>query len=267
MRPDQGPSGTGAKAGPGRAGDGGARTVLVTGSSRGLGRAIALAFGALGHRVAVHYVKSAEPAEEVAQLIRYAGGEAQVFGADVADPSACQDLIKKVTQAFGSLDILVNNAGIARDTLALRMKPEDWQAVIDTNLSSSFHLSKGALRGMLRGGFGRIVNIASIVGIRGNVGQANYVAAKAGMIGLTKALAREYGARGVTVNAVAPGFIESDMTDALPDEVKQAYLREIPAGRFGRPEDVAAAVVFLASEEAAYINGQTLPVDGGMVMP
>ena len=244
-----------------------ARAVLVTGSSRGLGRAMALAFGRLGHRVAVHYVTSRAPAEEVARAIRDAGGEAQVFAADVSDAEACQDLIKRVTQAFGSLDVLVNNAGIARDTLALRMKTEDWQAVIDTNLSSAFHLSKGALRGMLRGGFGRIINIASIVGIRGNVGQANYVAAKAGMIGLTKALAREYGARGVTVNAVAPGFIESDMTDALPDEVKQAYLREIPAGRFGRPEDVAAAVVFLASEEAAYINGQTLPVDGGMVMP
>jgi len=244
-----------------------ARTVLVTGSSRGLGRAMALAFGRLGHRVAVHYVASEGPAEEIADEIRLAGGEAQAFGADVADAAACQDLVKRVLSAFGSLDILINNAGIARDTLALRMKPDDWQAVIDTNLSSAFHLSKAALRGMVRGGFGRIVNISSIVGIRGNVGQANYVAAKAGLIGLTKALAREYGGRGVTVNAVAPGFIESDMTDALPDELKQAYLREIPAGRFGRPEDVAAAVLFLAGEEAAYINGQTLPVDGGMVMP
>jgi len=243
------------------------RTVLVTGSSRGLGRAMALAFGRQGLRVAVHYVNSREAAEEVTQEIVYAGGEANTFAADVADPEACQALVKNVTDAFGSLEVLVNNAGIARDTLALRMKAEDWQRVIDTNLSSAFYLSKAALRGMLRGGFGRIINIASIVGIRGNVGQANYVAAKAGMIGLTKALAREYGARGVTVNAVAPGFIESDMTAALPDELKQAYLREIPAGRFGRPEDVAAAVAFLASEDAAYINGQTLPVDGGMVMP
>jgi 3-oxoacyl-[acyl-carrier protein] reductase len=217
--------------------------------------------------VAVHYVHSEAPANEVAEQIRAAGAEARVFGADVADPAACQQLVKDVTQALGGLDVLVNNAGITRDTLALRMKAEDWQNVLDTNLSAAFHLSKAALRGMLRAGFGRIVNISSIVGIRGNVGQANYVAAKAGLIGLTKALAREYGARSVTVNAVAPGFIESDMTDALPDEVRQAYLKEIPAGRFGRPEDVAAAVAFLASEEAAYINGQTLPVDGGMVMP
>jgi 3-oxoacyl-[acyl-carrier protein] reductase len=244
-----------------------ARNALVTGSSRGLGRAIALELGRRGFRVAVHYVRSEAPAHEVADAIGAAGGVAEVFGADVADPAACQQLVKDVTHSFGSLEVLVNNAGITRDTLALRMKPDDWQSVLDTNLSSAFHLSKTALRGMLRDGYGRIVNIASIVGIRGNVGQANYVAAKAGLIGLTKALAREYGSRGVTVNAVAPGFIESDMTDALPDELKQAYLREIPAGRFGRPEDVAAAVAFLASEEAAYINGQTLPVDGGMVMP
>jgi len=244
-----------------------ARNALVTGSSRGLGRAIALELGRRGYRVAVHYLRSEGPAHEVADAVREAGGAAEVFGADIGDPAACQQLVKDVTQGLGGLDVLVNNAGITRDTLALRMKPEDWQSVIDTNLSAAFHLSKTALRGMLREGFGRIVNITSIVGIRGNVGQANYVAAKAGLIGLTKALAREYGARSVTVNAVAPGFIESDMTAALPDELKRAYLEQIPAGRFGRPEDVAAAVAFLASEEAAYINGQTLPVDGGMVMP
>ena len=243
------------------------RNALVTGSSRGLGRAIALELGRRGYRVAVHYVRGEAPAHEVADAIRQAGGVAEVFGADVADPAACQQLVKDVTQSLGGLEVLVNNAGITRDTLALRMKPDDWQSVLDTNLSGAFHLSKAALRGMLRSEHGRIVNITSIVGIRGNVGQANYVAAKAGLIGLTKALAREYGARSVTVNAVAPGFIESDMTAALPDELRQAYLKEIPAGRFGRPEDVAAAVAFLASEEAAYINGQTLPVDGGMVMP
>ena len=246
---------------------GAGRRALVTGSSRGLGRAIALELGKRGYRVAVHYVRIEAPAREVADAIRSAGGEAEVFGADVADPAACQQLVKDVTASLGGLEVLVNNAGITRDTLALRMKAEDWQSVLDTNLSAAFHLSKAALRGMLRGNAGRIVNISSIVGIRGNVGQANYVAAKAGLIGLTKALAREYGARNVTVNAVAPGFIESDMTDALPEELRQAYLNEIPAGRFGRPEDVAAAVAFLVSEEAGYINGQTLPVDGGMVMP
>lgn len=250
--------------------DGGAapvRSALVTGSSRGLGRAIALELGRRGYRVGVHFLRGEGPAGEVAAAIRSAGGEAEPFGADISDAAACQELIRRVVAAFGSLDVLVNNAGITRDTLALRMKPEDWQSVLDTNLSGAFHLSRAALRGMVRAGFGRIVNVSSIVGIRGNVGQANYVAAKAGLIGLTKALAREYGSRGVTVNAVAPGFIESDMTDALPDELKAAYLREIPAGRFGRAEDVAVAVAFLVSEEAAYINGQTLPVDGGMVMP
>lgn len=255
----------GAGGGSGRPGS--ARAALVTGSSRGLGRAIALELGRRGYRVAVHYVHGEAPARETAEAIRAVGGEAEAFAADVADPGACQQLVKDVTAAFGSLEVLVNNAGITRDTLALRMKPEDWQSVIDTNLSAAFHLSKAALRGMLRGNAGRIVNISSIVGIRGNVGQANYVAAKAGLIGLTKALAREYGGRGVTVNAVAPGFIESDMTDRLPEELKRAYLAEIPAGRFGRPEDVAAVVAFLISEEAGYVNGQTLPVDGGMVMP
>ncbi len=243
------------------------RGALVTGSSRGLGRAIALELGRRGYRVGVHYVRSEAPAREVAEAIRAAGGRAEVFGADVADAGACQALVKDAAAALGSLDVLVNNAGITRDTLALRMKADDWQQVLDTNLSSAFHLSKAALRAMVRAGWGRIVNISSIVGIRGNVGQANYVAAKAGLIGLTKALAREYGSRGVTVNAVAPGFIESDMTESLPDELKQAYLKEIPAGRFGRPEDVAAAVAFLAGDDAGYINGQTLPVDGGMVMP
>jgi 3-oxoacyl-[acyl-carrier protein] reductase len=232
-----------------------------------LGRAIALELGRSGYRVAVHYVRSEAPAEAVAEQIRRAGGEAAVVGGDVADPDACAALIKEVTAAFGSLDVLVNNAGITRDTLALRMKAEDWQSVIDTNLSSAFYLCKAALRGMMRAGYGRIVNVASVVAIRGNVGQVNYVAAKAGLLGLTKALAREYASKGITVNAVAPGFIESDMTEGLPEEVRAAYLTEIPAGRFGAPEDVAAAVAFLAGEQAGYINGQTLPVDGGMVMP
>jgi 3-oxoacyl-[acyl-carrier protein] reductase len=242
------------------------RTVLVTGSSRGLGRAMALEFGRRGYRVAVHYASSAEAAEAVAAEISALGAEARAFGADLAAADACQGLIGDVSAQFGHLDILVNNAGITRDGLALRMKEADWQTVLDTNLSAAFYLSKAALRGMLRAGWGRIVNISSVVGIMGNVGQANYISAKAGLLGLTKALAAEYATKGVTVNAVAPGFITSDMTTGLPEEVREGYLKRIPAGRFGEPEDVAQVVAFLASEGARYVNGQTVAVDGGMVM-
>ena len=242
------------------------RRALVTGSSRGLGRAVALELGRRGYAVAVHYVRSAEPAERVAEEVREGGGQAAVFCADVSKADACQDLVKAVIKELGGLDVLVNNAGITKDGLALRMKEADWRNVLDTNLSSAFYLSKAALRGMLSNKWGRIVNVASVVGLSGNAGQANYVAAKAGLIGLTKALAKEYAAKGVTVNAVAPGFITSDMTEGLPEELKERYLEQIPAGRFGTPEEVAAAVAFLAGEGAAYINGQTLTVDGGMVM-
>jgi len=243
-----------------------ARVVLVTGSSRGIGAALARRFAADGYRVAVHYSSSSAAAEAVVDALRQAGADAEAFGADVSDPEACKDLIASVIDRFGGLDVLVNNAGITRDTLALRMKDDDWRSVIDTNLSAAFYLSRAALRGMLKSGTGRIVNISSVVALMGNAGQANYIASKAGLIGLTKALAREYAGKGVTVNAVAPGFIDSDMTAALTPELRERYLAQIPAGRFGTPEDVAAVVAFLASPEAAYVNGQTVPVDGGMVM-
>jgi 3-oxoacyl-[acyl-carrier protein] reductase len=243
------------------------KVALVTGSSRGLGRATALRLARQGLVVAVHYVRGEAAAAAVVAEIRAAGGQAEAFGADVASVDACADLVKRVSASLGSLDVLVNNAGVTRDALALRMKPEDWELVLHTNLSSAFHLSKGALRGMLRSGWGRIVNVSSVVGLMGNVGQANYVAAKAGLIGLTKALAREYAGKGVTVNAVAPGFIESDMTEGLSPALKAGYLQQIPVGRFGRPEEVAAAIAYLVSDDAAYVNGQTLTIDGGMVMP
>lgn len=242
------------------------RVALVTGSSRGLGRASALRLARDGFTVAVHYVRGEAAAQAVVAEIHAAGGRAEAFGADVAAAEACADLVKRVVEQLGSLDVLINNAGVTRDTLALRMKAADWNLVLDTNLSSAFHLSKGALRGMLRSGWGRIVNVSSVVALMGNVGQANYVAAKAGLLGLTKALAREYASKGVTVNAVAPGFIESDMTDTIPEELKRTYLQQIPVGRFGQPAEVAAAIAYLVSDEAGYVNGQTLTIDGGLVM-
>lgn len=242
------------------------KTVLVTGSSRGLGKAMALEFGQKGYHVAVHYGNSAGAAEEVAQEIVDGGGKANIFQADIASVDACTELIKKVQNELGSLNILVNNAGITKDGLAMRLKADDWQNVIDTNLSSAFYLCKAALRGMVSKKWGRIVNITSVVGLMGNVGQANYVSAKAGLIGLTKSLAREYAGKNITVNAVAPGFIESDMTATLTKELKAKYLDSIPTKRFGQPQEVAEAVIFLASEAANYITGQTLAVDGGISM-
>ena len=242
------------------------KVALVTGSSRGLGRAMALRLAQDGFRVAVHYGRSEAEAQAVAEEIRAAGGEVAVFGADLSRPAEAATLVETVIGHFGRLDVLVNNAGITRDTLAIRMKDEDWDAVLATNLSSAFSAARAAIKHMMKARSGRIINISSVVALAGNPGQANYVASKAGLIGLTRALAREYGGRGITVNAVAPGFIESDMTAKLGDETRKAYQGQIPLARFGQPGEVAAAVAFLASDDAAYITGQTLGVDGGMHM-
>ena len=237
---------------------------LVTGSSRGLGRAIALELGRAGYRVAVHYAGRESAAQDVAEEIRSSGGQASVFGADLSDRAAASSLVDRVILEFGSLEVLVNNAGITKDGLLIRMKDEDWDSVLRTNLDSAFYTCRAAIKNMMRARYGRIVNVSSIVGVQGNPGQVNYVASKAGLIGLSKALAKEYGSRGITVNAIAPGFIESDMTAELPEKVRAAYLEGIPAGRFGKPEEVAATVRFLCSSEAGYLNGQVIGVDGGM---
>ena len=242
------------------------RHALVTGASRGIGRAVALAFAAEGASVALNFAGNVAAAEAVRAEIESAGGKAILVPADVSDENAVEDMVKTVTEAFGSIDILVNNAGITRDGLLLRMKEEDWDAVLNTNLKGVFLCTKAVSKFMMKKRYGRIVNMASVVGVTGNASQANYAAAKAGVIGFTKAMAKELASRGITVNAIAPGFIRSDMTDVLPDKVKEAMLAEIPRGRAGEPADVAKAALFLASDQAAYITGQVLKVDGGMVM-
>ncbi|HEX5630175.1 MAG TPA: 3-oxoacyl-[acyl-carrier-protein] reductase [Acidimicrobiia bacterium] len=240
------------------------RVALVTGGSRGIGRAIAERLGADGCRVAVNYHTRSDAAEEVVAVIRAAGGEAIAVGGDVGDGDAVAEMFGAVESALGAVEILVNNAGITADDLLLRMKPDAWEAVIRTNLDSVYHCTRAALKGMLKARWGRVVSITSVAGIAGNAGQANYAAAKAGIIGFTKSVAKEVGSRGITVNAVAPGFIGTDMTDALGAGVREAVLPAIALGRFGTGPEIASAVGYLASDDAAYVTGQVLVVDGGL---
>lgn len=242
------------------------KNALVTGSSRGIGREIALELGRRGVNVAVNYAGSEAKAEEVVQELQALGVKALKIQANVADEQDVKSMIKEVTTILGSIDILVNNAGITRDNLLMRMKEEDFDDVIETNLKGAFLCTKTVTRQMMKQRSGKIINIASIVGVSGNPGQANYVAAKAGLIGLTKSTAKELASRNIYVNAVAPGFITTDMTEVLTEEQKTTMLGSIPLGKLGEPEDVANVVCFLASNDAKYITGQTIHVDGGMVM-
>lgn len=238
------------------------KNALVTGASGGIGEAIARTLHGAGAAVAL----SGTRVEKLETLAGDLGERVMVVPANLSDPDSVDALPKQVEEAFGSVDVLINNAGLTRDNLAMRMKDEEWQAVIDVNLTASFRLARSVLRGMMKSRWGRIVNITSVVGATGNPGQANYAASKAGLTGMTKALAQEVASRGITVNCVAPGFIQTAMTDALTDDQKEVISTRIPAGRMGSPEDVAACTFFLASEEAAYVTGQTLHVNGGMAM-
>jgi 3-oxoacyl-[acyl-carrier protein] reductase len=241
------------------------RTALITGASRGIGKACALAIAAGGHRVALA-ARSQLQLEEVAETVRSLGGEPFVVEMDLTNGASIAEACKKTAQQFGRIDILINNAGITKDGLAMRMKAPDWEAVLSTNLSGAFYAIQQVLPGMMRERWGRIVNISSVVGESGNAGQANYAASKAGLIGLTKSLAKELGSRNITVNAVAPGFIETDMTRVLTAELRQKMVDETPLKRIGTPEDVAAAVKFLIGEEASFITGHVLDVNGGIYM-
>ncbi len=242
------------------------KTAVVTGASRGIGRAVALELARRGARVVVNYNRSPDAAAEVVAAVEAAGGLGRAIQADVSEYAQAEALIKDAVAAFGSLEILVNNAGTTRDMLIMMMPEDDWDAVLRTNLKSAFNCSKVAVKVMMRKRYGRIINMTSVSGLVGNAGQTNYSASKAGLVGLTKALAREVAARNITVNAVAPGFVPTDLTNGLPQELREGSLKAIPLGRWGTVEDVAHAVAFLASDEAAYITGQVLSVDGGMAM-
>ena len=242
------------------------KTALVTGASRGIGRAIALALASKGFAVALNYAGSHDAAEAVKKEIEDAGGKAFTVQGDVSKSEDVDRIFKIVKDEFGGLDVLVNNAGINRDALLIRMKESNWDDVIATDLKSDFLTTKAAAAMMMRKRKGSIINISSVVGIMGNIGQANYAAAKAGVIGLTKACAKEMAARNIRVNAVAPGFIETAMTDGIPEKIREGMISSIPMGRMGQPEDIAKAVCFLASDDSSYITGQVLVVDGGLVM-
>lgn len=242
------------------------KTALVTGASRGIGRAIALALAAKGFAVALNYAGSHDAAEAVKKEIEEAGGKAFTIQGDVSKSEDVDRIFKAVKDEFGGLDVLVNNAGINRDAFLIRMKESNWDDVIATDLKSDFLTTKAAAAMMMRKRKGSIINISSVVGIMGNIGQANYAAAKAGVIGLTKACAKEMAARNIRVNAVAPGFIETAMTDGIPEKIREGMISSIPMGRMGQPEDIAKAVCFLASDDSSYITGQVLVVDGGLVM-
>jgi 3-oxoacyl-[acyl-carrier protein] reductase len=242
------------------------KVALVTGASRGIGRATAIKLGAAGAKVAVNFNASEAAAEEVVGAITSGGGEARAMKADVSNSAEVEAMVNDLVKDWGRVDILVNNAGITRDNLMMRMSQEEWDAVMDTNLRSAYFCTRAVLRPMLRNRWGRIISLSSVVGLTGNPGQANYAAAKAGLIGFTKSIAREVASRNITANAIAPGFIATDITAVLPEALKEAMLQAIPAERVGEPDDIANAVVFLASELSSYITGQVLNINGGMAM-
>ena len=242
------------------------RVAVVTGGGRGIGRAIAVRLAREGANLVVSYLSNDAAAEETAEKVRTTGAECELIKGDVSSPGDVEALFKGVSDAFGRVDMLVNNAGITRDNLMMRMKEEEFDDVVRTNLKGTYLCTRAALRPMIRARWGRIVSVSSVVGLVGNAGQANYAASKAGIIGFTKSVAREVAQRGITVNAVAPGYVETELTGSLPENVKEQIREQVPAGRFGEPEEVAEVVAFLVAEEAGYVTGQTIAVDGGMTM-